>query len=111
VSGLYTKQGFTVLATEPPPRPFSVQDVTAEVDELEPALPVEDRPTGPGTIVAATVLFQDDKAERAVAVIDLPNGHRTLAHCTDPEVMSAFMTEEPIGRQVSLADGLFSLTA
>jgi acetyl-CoA C-acetyltransferase len=111
VSGLYTKQGFTVLATEPPPRPFSVHDVTAEVDDLEPALPVEDRPTGPGTIAAATVLFTGDKAERAIAVIDLPNGHRTLARCTDPEIMSAFMTEEPVGRQVSVADGLFSLTA
>jgi acetyl-CoA C-acetyltransferase len=110
VSGLYTKQGFTVLATEPPKRPFSVQDVTAEVDELEPALPVDDRPTGSGTIAAATVLFQGGKMEGAVAVIDLPNGHRTVARCSEPDVMTAFMTEEPIGRSVWIAEGLFSLT-
>jgi acetyl-CoA C-acetyltransferase len=110
VSGLYTKQGFTVLATEPPRRPFSVQDVTAEVDELEPALPVEDRPTGSGTIVAATVLFQGGDPERAVAVIDLTNGHRTVARCSEPEVMSTFMIDEPVGRSVRVADGQFSLT-
>ncbi|MBO0727639.1 MAG: hypothetical protein J2P57_00185 [Acidimicrobiaceae bacterium] len=110
VSGLYTKQGFTVLATEPPQRPFSVQDVTAEVDALEPAIPVEDCPTGPGTIAAATVLFQDGKPERAVAVIDLPNAHRTVARCSAPDVMTAFMTEEPIGRSVLVADGHFSFT-
>lgn len=110
VSGLYTKQGFTVLATEPPQTPFSVQDVTAEVDALEPAIPVEDRPTGRGTIAAATILFQDGKPERAVAVIDLPNAHRTVARCSGPDVMTAFMTEEPIGKAVLVAEGHFSLT-
>ncbi|HLX87736.1 MAG TPA: hypothetical protein VKR22_04650, partial [Acidimicrobiales bacterium] len=57
VSGLYTKQGFTILATGPPERSFSGQDVTAEASALEPPLAVDDHPTGPGTIAAATVLF------------------------------------------------------
>jgi acetyl-CoA C-acetyltransferase len=109
VSGLYTKQGFTVLAIESPPNPFSVQDVTVEVDELEPALPVEDRPMGPGTILAATVLFDGGTPERAVAVIDLPNGHRTVARCMEADVMTSFMTEEPVGRSVTVADGHFAL--
>lgn len=109
VSGLFTKQGFTVLGAEPPAEPFSVRDVTAEVDELEPALPVEDRPTGSGTIVAHTVLYQGDQPERAIAVIDLPNGHRTLARSTAPDVMKTLMTDEAVGRKVSVADGIFAL--
>lgn len=109
VSGLYTKQGFTVLGTEPPTQSFSVRDVTAEVDELEPALPVEDRPNGPGTIVASTVLYQGDQPERAIAVIDLPNGHRTLARSTETDVMSSLTTDEAVGRKVSVADGVFAL--
>ncbi len=111
VSGLYTKQGFTVLSSEPPARPFSVQDVTAEVSELEPALPVEERPNGYGAIAASTVLYKGQEPERAVAVIDLPDGHRTVARCSDPDVMNAFVTTEPVGRTVSVADGLFRFAA
>lgn len=110
VSGLYTKQGFTIMATDPPATPFSVEDVTAEVALLEPARPVDDRPTGTGTIAAATVLFEGGEPERAVAVIDMPAGTRTLARSMDPAVMRASMAVEPIGRSVSVADGQFVLT-
>ena len=111
VSGLYTKQGFTVLATTPPARPFSVQDVTAEVAELEPALPVDDAAAGPGTIVAATVLHQRGEPERAVAVVELAGGARTMAKCLAPEVMARFLVDEPVGLAVEVADGSFSLSA
>lgn len=108
VSGLYTKQGLTILATSPPKVAFSVRDVTAEVAALEPALRVEDRPTGSGTIAAATVLFEDGAPERAVAVIDLASGGRTVARSPEPAVMEAFMADEPIGQAVSVGDGIFS---
>ena len=109
VSGFYTKQGFTVLATAPPEQPFSVQDVTAEVAGLEPALPVEDAAAGTGTIVAATVLFKVGEPERALAVIDLAGGARTMAKCIEPEVMARFLADEPVGLAVEVVDGSFSL--
>ena len=109
VSGFYTKQGFTVLATAPPGQPFSVQDVTAEVAEREPALPVADEGTGRGTIVAATVVYREPG--RALAVIDLEDGHRTMAACLDPDVMARFEVEEPVGLPVDVVDGTFTPTA
>lgn len=109
VSGLFTKQGLTVLSTTPPARPFSVIDVTAEVDELEPALPVDDQAAGPGTVVAATVLHAGGVPQRALAVLDLPSGRRTMAASLDPAVMASFVTDEPVGRAVEVADGTFTL--
>ena len=111
VSGLFTKQGLTALSTSPPAQPFSVIDVTAEVDELEPAMPVDDRGAGPGTIVAATVLFRGGEPERALAVIDLASGHRTMAKSLDPGVMARFLDDEPVGLAVAVAEGSFSLQA
>lgn len=111
VSGLYTKQGLTVLAVAPPAQPFSVQDVTAEVDALEPALPVDDQAEGPGTVVAATVVYRRDEPARALAVIDLAGGSRTMAGCLDPAVVDRFTVDEPVGLPVVVGDGSFSLTA
>lgn len=111
VSGFYTKQGFTVLATTPPEQPFSLQDVTAEVSALEPAVPVDDEASGPGTIVAATVFHRDGEAERALAVIELPDGHRTMAASLDPDVMGRFLVEEPVGWSVSVAEGSFTVSS
>ena len=111
VSGLYTKQGFTVLATPPPAQPSSVQDVTDEVAAREPALPVADEGSGPGTIVAATVLHQGGTPERAIAVVDLADGRRTMAASLEPEVLARFVVEEPVGLPVEVAEGTFTPTA
>jgi acetyl-CoA C-acetyltransferase len=109
VSGLYTKQGFTVLSVDPPTRPFAVVDVTEELDRAEPPLPTEDEPSGTGQVIAYTVMFDNDGPERAIAVIDLPNGHRTVALSQDSALIDELMTHEAIGREVTVAEGTFSL--
>lgn len=107
VSGLYTKQGFTVLSRTPPPVPFAVVDVTAAVERDEPVLAVEDRPAGPATVVAATVLFDAGAPGRAVAVVACDSGCRTVARSEDPAVMAACTTEDVVGRRTTVADGVF----
>lgn len=109
VSGLYTKQGFTVLGTAPPARPFAALDVTAEVDRREPPRPVDPSATGAGTIAAATVLYDRGAPERAVAVVDLPGGGRTIGASHDDPEMSAVLGGEPVGRAVTVDAGRLRL--
>ncbi|HTZ08857.1 MAG TPA: hypothetical protein VMB72_07285 [Acidimicrobiales bacterium] len=109
VSGLYTKQGFTVLGTAPPAAPFAVVDVTARVEAGEPVLAVEDRPAGPATVAAATVLFAAGAPSHAVAVAELAGGRRTVARSDDPAVMARCMDEDVVGRAATVAEGSFSL--
>jgi len=109
VSGLYTKQGLMVVASEPPPRPFEVIDVTAEVAEAEPPRAVAEQADGPGTVVAWTVLFAGAAPERAVAVIDLDDGRRTVARSHDPRLIAEAMADDPVGAATVVGDGLFRL--
>jgi acetyl-CoA C-acetyltransferase len=111
ISGLYTKQGLTIWSTEAPNRPFCVVDVTDEVDLLEPSLTVADGSEGRGEVAGCTVLFVDGEPERAVAVVSLSNGERTVAKSLDPAVMEQVMTEECVGRAAVVSAGSFRLTS
>ncbi len=109
VSGLYTKQGLMVLAAQPPRRPFTVVDVTDAVARAEPALPVAEIAEGQGTIVASTVIFVGNEAERAIVVVDLDTGERTVAYSHDAAVIAGFLTEDAVGRPISVDGGVFAL--
>jgi acetyl-CoA C-acetyltransferase len=107
VSGLYTKQGFTVWSKSEPEKPFAVVDVTEEVGRLEGVLPVDDHAVGVGQIIGCTVLFAGGEPERAVSVVEMASGHRTVAKSFDQEIMRAFMSEECVGRTVLIDNGNF----
>ena len=99
--------GLTVLSTSPPAEPFSVIDVTAEVDELEPACRSTIGRRGPGR--SSPPPCSTPAGRRAgLAVIDLASGHRTMARCLDAEVMARFEADEPVGLAVEVADGTFT---
>ncbi|MBB3048307.1 acetyl-CoA C-acetyltransferase [Litorivivens lipolytica] len=109
VSGMLTKQGFGVWSTEPGPNGFGFADLTAEARAEAPPLEMVKVDQGEGEIVGCTVLFQGDNPWRAVVVVTLPNGKRTIAYNENAELMNAMMTEEFVGRRVQLKDGVFSL--
>ena len=109
VSGLYTKQGFTLWSTAAPTRPFSLVDVTDEVRALEPELPVAAVAVGAGTIAGCTVLYEGGVPTRAVAVIDLQDGTRTTSGSSDADVIEALLAEEGVGRPVVVGEGGFRL--
>ncbi|BDX35234.1 acetyl-CoA acetyltransferase [Mycobacterium antarcticum] len=108
VSGLYTKQGLMILAAQPPRRPFTVVDVTDAVAQAEPALPVAEIADGYGTIVASTVTFAGNEAERAIVIVDLATGERTVAYSQDVAVIARFLTTDAPGRPVSVDRGVFA---
>ncbi len=109
VSGMLTKQGFGVWSTEPNPKGFGFADLTEEARAEAPPLEMVKVDSGEGKIVGCTVLFQGDDPWRAVVVVTLPNGKRTIAYNENAELMADAMKEEFVGRNVQLKDGVFSL--
>lgn len=109
VSGYYSKQGAFVLADAPPRKPFGTVDVTDAVAAAEPAIPVVTDARGGGRIVAYTVVWEQGRPERAIAIIDLTGGGRTVARSHDETLMTAASTEDLLGAEVILDDGIFQL--
>ncbi|NNL66472.1 MAG: acetyl-CoA acetyltransferase [Myxococcales bacterium] len=108
VSGMFTKQGFGLWATEPPARPFAFEDVSDAVAMASPARPLDAEPDGEARIVGYTVLHEQGAPARAIAVCDLEGDARTVAFSTDAALMAAMMREEFCGRVVRVsADGAF----
>lgn len=110
VSGLYTKQGFTLWSTAAPHKPFAVLDVTERVRAAEPERTVVSVEQGSGTIVGCTVLYDGGLPQRAVAVVDLDDGTRTCCGSSDPVVLEQFQTVECVGRGVTIEAGELALT-
>lgn len=109
VSGLYTKQGFTVWSSAPGDRPFSLVDVTEQVRAAEPELPVVSVEEGTGTVAGCTVLHDRGEPQRAVAVIDLADGSRTTCGSSDPAVIAELLSQECVGRRAVISGGTFAL--
>lgn len=104
VSGLMSKQAATLWSTARPARPFANRDVSPTLHARE----VVDDWSGPGTVAGHTVLHIPDRPLRAVAVLDLPDGRRTVARSTAPEVTAALEADEDwCGREVHVRDGEF----
>ena len=111
VSGLYTKQGFTLWSTAAPTRPFSVVDITAQVRAAEPELTVVTVDSGTGTIAGCTVLHDRGEPTRAVAVLDLDDGTRTTCGSSDPAVIAVLLAEEGVGRRAAVVGGELALVS
>lgn len=109
VSGLYTKQAALVLAAAPGHTPFDTVDVTDAVADAEPAIPVVVDAVGDGRIVAYTVVFDGEQPERAIVVVDLADGRRTVARSHDQQLMATALAQDIIGATVTVGDGLFAL--
>ncbi len=105
ISGFLVKQAFSVWQAAPPHHRFRHDDVTSTVAASTDEVRVVDttgRSTG-GLVATATVDVVDARPSRAVALVDLADGTRTIAESTDPDVAAALIDEDPIGRRVLIA--------
>ncbi|WP_431232659.1 hypothetical protein ACQ856_25135 [Mycolicibacterium psychrotolerans] len=110
VSGLYSKQGALVITADAPPDSFETIDVTDAVADEEPQLPVVIDAQGSGRVVAYTVVFEGDRPERAIVVVDLADGRRAVARSHDQELMASALTHDIVGAEVVVRDGVFVIT-
>ena len=102
VSGMLTKQAFGVYATQPGPRGFVAEDVSAAVAAATASVDVLDSYSGPGQVAAHTVLFGRGQAPRAVALVDTPAGARALIGGAAPGLIHALQREEFVGRGIEV---------
>lgn len=108
VSGYLTKQGFGVWSAEPG-EGFAFADVTDEVAALSPARTVSALVDGPVTIRGCTVMYHEDRALCAVAVVDQADGSRSVASSLDPAVMARVETSECCGVAATVQGGQLQL--
>lgn len=107
VSGVLTKQGFGVWSSGGPnPAGFASLDVTDRVRREQAIAPVVGDWRGHGTIAGVTVL-SEHTPPRAVAVVDVGGGARTVAWSDSPEVVSTLQAEECCGRSVDIEERTF----
>jgi acetyl-CoA C-acetyltransferase len=105
VSGPLTKHGVAVWSARPPTAPARTVDLTAQVGATAEMLDVVDDHTGPGRVAGYTVLAGGADRPRAVAVLDLPDGRRTVAVSEDPATVASMQTKEWMRRPIEVKDG------
>lgn len=109
ISGMNTKQACALYSTQPGEGGWQFADVTEAVREATELCEIVGDYAGPAVIAGYTVLYQGENAWRGVAVLDLPDGRRTVAYSEDPSVIEAMHGEECCGRDTSVDEGVFSL--
>jgi acetyl-CoA C-acetyltransferase len=105
VSGILTKQGVSLWSSRPPERDFRFFDVSEAAAREQAPLPLLERYDGPARVAGYTVLFEGERAARAVFVCDTGDGRRTLAASDDPALARLGTEQELCGRELRLASG------
>ncbi len=103
VSGLLTKPGLAVWSTEPCPDPL-IADLVDQATEATAVAPLDDDPSGPGTILTYTTA-----GPRVAAIIELATGDRAVAACDDQALADRGMVEDLIGTAVDVEGRTFTL--
>lgn len=108
VSGMLTKQACALWSAVPNPGGWSFTDVTEQARAASDIREIVAQYSGAAVVAGYTVLYQGSDPWRAVAVLDLPDGARTVAYSEEPELMQSMQEQEYCGRQLSVANGQFS---
>ncbi|HEX7096029.1 MAG TPA: hypothetical protein VF183_09095, partial [Acidimicrobiales bacterium] len=102
ISGIITKQGVSLWSTRPPANGYRSDDVTAAAAAASSRRELTSGVDAQGTVAGYTVLFDDDRPARTVAVVDVDDGTRAVAVNDDAEVARAATTDDLGGRRVTL---------
>jgi acetyl-CoA C-acetyltransferase len=102
VSGVVTKQGFGVWATNAPAQGFHRTDLSDAVARGTATREVIDAWTGPARVAGYTVLHGRGQAPRGVALLDTPGGARAMATTDHPAMVDRMQAEEFVGRTLQV---------
>jgi acetyl-CoA C-acetyltransferase len=109
VSGVLTKQGFGVWASQPGDSGFAFDDVSADTAYQQQTKDVSLSFQGRAAIAGYTVLYDKAQAPRALVLADTDTGCRALAWSSDPALLSRMEGSECCGTSISLHDSLFTV--
>ena len=100
VSGVLTKQAFALWSMTPPTSGFVHADLTDEVAREVRELEVLDSYTGEAEVAGYTVLHGRGQQPRGVALLDTPQGQRSMATTEDAALIAQMEKEEFVGQRM-----------
>jgi acetyl-CoA C-acetyltransferase len=111
VSGVLTKQAFSVWSAAVPHQHFRSIDVSEAVLSASPPRQLAEDYAGAASILGYTVLAsRRDRAARAVVIAESPDGRRVVAWTDHDSVVQAMTAEEFCGRPAFVDhDGTFDV--
>jgi hypothetical protein len=104
VSGFLTKQGVSLLATDPI-KPFLFDQVTeaARLDQVK--ITVDPQLEGPARVTSYTVDHERDGSMRVVLILDVDASRRTIRVVEDEALALEGMESDLCGRALNLESG------
>ena len=109
VSGILTKQGFGLWSTQPGPKGFVLEDVTAVVAGEVRTKEILEESRSDGVVAGYTVLYEPSQPRRGVVVADVDGG-RSVVHTEDRALVAQMESIEFCGAKIRLRDaGTFAV--
>ncbi len=111
ISGMITKQGVSIWATEPPAAGYRYDDVSKAAAAATGSVPVVDAgEAGVGSVLTYTVTADAEGPSRSIALVDLGDGRRALAISDDRPLAQVLVATDVVGARAAVAaDGSFAL--
>ncbi len=109
VSGILTKQGFGLWASQPGEAGFVSDDVSTKTAGLVVTKEVASAFQGRATVAGYTVLHDKGQPPRALVLADTDTGCRALAWTEDPALIRRMEGSEFCCQTITMQDGLFAL--
>jgi len=107
LSGIFGKQAVALFSNQPTvvsgkANVFAFDDVTAQVAKLDPPMKVNAQYSGSAKVVGYTVAYIKNSPSHAFVYCESESGERTVAKTADHSLLSRFLTEEFIGKTLTI---------
>jgi acetyl-CoA C-acetyltransferase len=109
VSGILTKQGFGLWASQPGKAGFVADDVSTQTARLVATKEVASAFKGRATVAGYTVLHDKGQPPRALVLADTETGCRALAWSEDPALVRRMEEAEFCDQTIAMQDDMFAL--
>ena len=108
VSGMLTKAGLAVWASEPDDDLPLVADLAARASAATETVDVAPSHDGPATVAALTVTYTGEEPNQVVAILDTSDGRRVIAKSTDPRLLARATSDELVGTNVTVSGNMIT---
>ena len=102
VSGMFTKQGYGIWSSAGYRNAFIFDDVSDELNKQQQALELIEPQAGTVEIVAATVLFEKNQAQKLVIISQYPEGQRSVSYSVNADHIAQSLASNLVGKQAHI---------
>jgi acetyl-CoA C-acetyltransferase len=102
LSGIFGKQAVALFSNQPNPAGFGFEDVTERVAQIDQPMKVNAQYSGPAKVVGYTVAYIKNSPSHAFVYCESEAGERTVAKTADPALLSLFLSEELVGKNITV---------